>query len=60
MIADYLAPDRDILLSAPRIYGLTQQHKHLKEMVKISGLEKAPAFSPIVADFYSIQPVIPQ
>jgi N-acetyl-gamma-glutamyl-phosphate reductase len=28
-------------------------HKHLPEMVKITGLENAPHFSPIVADFYS-------
>ncbi|MBQ8933260.1 MAG: N-acetyl-gamma-glutamyl-phosphate reductase [Lachnospiraceae bacterium] len=53
MIAEYEAPDRDPLLDAPRQYGLTQMHKHLKEMKKISGLETAPAFCPIVADFYS-------
>ena len=33
MIAAYEAQDRDPLLDAPRQYGLTQQHKHLKEMV---------------------------
>ena len=53
MIAEYEAPDRDPLLDAPRQYGLTQMHKHLKEMKLISGLETAPAFCPIVADFYS-------
>ena len=42
-----------MLLNAPRQYGLTQQHKHLKEMVAVCGLERAPAFCPIVADFYS-------
>lgn len=53
MIADYESEDRDVLLGAPRQYGLTQQHKHLKEMKGISGLETAPIFTPIVADFYS-------
>lgn len=53
MIADYESVDRSPLLSAPRQYGLTQQHKHLKEMVYVCGLEKAPAFCPIVGDFYS-------
>ena len=53
MIAEYEEEGRDILLGAPRQYGIAQGHKHLKEMVKISGIENAPVFSPIVADFYS-------
>lgn len=53
MIAEYEVADRSPLLGAPRQYGLTQSHKHLKEMVKISGLEVSPVFCPIVADFYS-------
>ena len=53
MIAEYESNEIDPLLTAPRQYGLTQQHKHLKEMAKIAGLEKLPAFSPIVAPFYS-------
>ncbi len=53
MIAEYQDPNRDILLSAPRMYGLTQQHKHLKEMAAVCGMERLPAFCPIVADFYS-------
>lgn len=53
MIAEYEADGRDILLDAPRQYGLTQQHKHLKEMKKITGLDEAPIFCPIVSDFYS-------
>ena len=52
MIAEY-EEDPDELLGAPRQYGLTQSHKHLKEMVKISGLQNAPAFCPIVSNFYS-------
>lgn len=53
MIAEYEAEERDPLLSAPRQYGLTQQHKHLKEMVYICALETAPVFCPIVAPFYA-------
>ncbi len=53
MIAQYEADDRDSLLDAPRQYGLTQNHKHLKEMKAICGLEQAPIFCPIVSDFYS-------
>ena len=40
-------------LDSPKQYGLTQKHKHLPEMQIISGLETAPVFCPIVADFYS-------
>ena len=53
MIAEYEGADRNPLLDAPRQYGLTQQHKHLKEMKAITGLDNAPMFSPIVSDFYS-------
>lgn len=53
MIADYERADRSALLDAPRQYGLTQQHKHLKEMQAMTGLENAPIFCPIVSDFYS-------
>jgi len=41
------------LFEAPRMYGLSQSHKHLAEMVKVCGLEKTPVFCPIVAPFYS-------
>lgn len=53
MIAEYEDQGRSPLLKGPRQYALTQQHKHLKEMVKICGLENAPVFCPIVGDFYS-------
>ncbi|MDR0853993.1 MAG: N-acetyl-gamma-glutamyl-phosphate reductase [Clostridiales Family XIII bacterium] len=45
--------DKQNFLAAPRQYGLTQFHKHLPEMTKFSGLNKAPIFSPIVASYYS-------
>ena len=52
MIAQY-EQDSDPLLKAPRQYGITQQHKHLKEMQAITGIKNTPVFCPIVADFYS-------
>ena len=51
MIAEY-ENDLPALYHAPRQYGITQQHKHLKEMVKICGIENAPIFCPIVAPYY--------
>ena len=53
MIADYESEERDVLLDYPRQYGITQMHKHLKEMKHVTGIENAPVFSPIVSDFYS-------
>lgn len=52
MIAQY-EQEKDALLSAPRMYGLTQSHKHIPEMVKICGLKNAPAFCPVVSDYYA-------
>lgn len=53
MIAEYEDTDRDSLLDAPRQYGISQTHKHLPEMKAVTGIENAPIFCPIVADFYS-------
>lgn len=53
MIADYEDKDRENLFDAPRQYALGQSHKHLPEMRKITGLQNAPIFCPIVSDFYS-------
>ncbi len=52
-IETYESPDRPKELSAGREYALTQQHKHLKEMKKITGIERTPLFSPIIDDYYS-------
>lgn len=64
MIANYEADNRDVLLDAPRQYGLSQSHKHLPEMTAITGIKNAPAFMPIVGDFYSGMevtiPIFPQ
>lgn len=53
MIAQYETDELSPLLSAPRQYGLTQNHKHLKEMKAICSLDNSPIFSPIVSNFYS-------
>ena len=53
MIADYEEEGRDELLDAPRIYALSQSHKHLPEMKLVCGLDSEPVFCPIVASYYS-------
>ena len=53
MIADYQDENRSDLLGGPRQYALAQKHKHIPEMTKITGIENAPVFCPIVGDFYS-------
>lgn len=53
MIAEYESDDRNILLGAPRQYGIAQSHKHLPEMKLICGMTTDPVFCPIVADYYS-------
>lgn len=52
MISTYEEANRDEKYSSPALYGLGLQHKHLKEMQTICGLEKAPLFCPIVDDYY--------
>lgn len=53
MITQYEDGGRCGDLDSPRQYGLTQGHKHLPEMQHVPGLDTAPIFAPIVADFYS-------
>ena len=50
-IAQYEDSSRDADLDSPRLYALTQEHKHLKEMKAVSGLSKKPIFSPIICDY---------
>ena len=60
MIADYELPENAEALNAPRMYGITQNHKHLPEMAKVCGLEKSPVFCPIVSSYYAgMEVVIP-
>ena len=53
MIAEYEAQERDTALNSPRAYAVTQNHKHLPEIVKVCGLAQPPVFQPVVADFYN-------
>ena len=53
MIAQYEDSGRDTLLEAPRMYGLSQAHKHLPEMKAICNLDTDPVFCPVVAPYYS-------
>ena len=49
MIAEYeQAADS---LNAPRQYATGQTHKHLKEMVAVTGIARAPIFLPVVGAF---------
>lgn len=52
-IAAYESENRPADFDTPRQYALTQQHKHLPEMQKICGLSYAPAFNPLVCDYFS-------
>lgn len=52
-IAVYEGEDRPDEFGSPRLYALSQQHKHLPEMKAISGLTHTPMFSPIICDYYS-------
>lgn len=51
-IAQYEDPARNSELDSPRLYALTQSHKHLPEIKIISGLEYEPIFNPYVCDYY--------
>ncbi|MCR5042337.1 MAG: N-acetyl-gamma-glutamyl-phosphate reductase [Clostridia bacterium] len=60
MISEYENVSRGPGLDSPGTYALTQNHKHLKEMKAICGLDDPPAFMPVVGDFYSgMQTLIP-
>lgn len=53
LIAEYENPERDAKYGSARMYAWGQTHKHLKEMQKITGLDRAPLFTPMTTDYYS-------
>lgn len=53
MIQAHEDPDRPSYLGSGGQYALGQQHKHLPEMMAMTGLSVAPGFLPIVIDHYS-------
>lgn len=50
MIADYETCGE---VRSPGQYAITQQHKHLPEIMMATGLETRPAFVPVVGHFFS-------
>jgi N-acetyl-gamma-glutamyl-phosphate reductase len=52
-IAVYEADERPQGYDSPRLYALTQAHKHLPEIKKISGLDFEPVFNPYVCDYFA-------
>jgi len=53
MIGEYVEEQENPIYLAPREYGLSQNHKHLKEMKAITNMSFEPAFIPVVSNFYS-------
>ena len=51
-IAVYESEYRNKEFDSPRLYALTQAHKHLPEMKIISGLDYEPVFNPYVCDYF--------
>ncbi len=53
LIARYEDTNREKELDSTRMYSLGKTHKHVKEMMAVSGLSYPPIFCPIVGDFYN-------
>ena len=52
-IAVYEGDEKPSEFNSPRQYALAQEHKHLPEMQKISGLNYKPVLNPIICDYFS-------
>jgi len=50
-IAQYTDLEREQELDSPRHYGVTLEHKHIPEMMAVSGLTRKPIFMPMICDF---------
>lgn len=53
LIAKYEDEGRDKAYDSTRMYSMGKTHKHIKEMMAISGLSYPPVFCPLTASFYS-------
>ena len=51
MIKDY-EEEKTPEMFAPRLYALGLRHKHLPEMLHVTGLTRSPVFCPVVCDYY--------
>lgn len=52
-IAVYEGNEKPDEYNSPRQYSMGKQHKHIKEMMAVSGLSYPPIFNPIVDDYYN-------
>ena len=47
-------------LESPRQYGISQAHKHIPEIMKMTGVKCQPSFMPVVSNYYSgMQVIVP-
>ncbi len=53
MIAEYEGERTDKRLSSCREYAISLAHKHIPEMMAVTGLKRKPLFFPIVGDYYA-------
>ncbi len=53
MIAEYEGERTDERLSSCREYAISLAHKHIPEMMAVTGLTRKPLFFPIVGDYYA-------
>ncbi len=53
MIAEYEGERTDERLSSCREYAIRLAHKHIPEMMAVTGLTRKPLFFPIVGDYYA-------
>ena len=52
-IAVYEGENKPYEYNSPRQYSMGKHHKHIKEMMAVSGLSYPPIFNPIVDDYYN-------
>lgn len=53
LIAEYENENRDEKYDSVRQYAMGKTHKHIKEMMAVSGLSYPPVFCPMTASFYN-------
>lgn len=53
LIQEYEGERTDSRLSSCREYAITLSHKHIPEMMAVTGLKRKPLFFPIIGDYYA-------
>ena len=51
MIRSY-EEEKTAAMHSPMLYGLDLRHKHMPEMIHVTGLTRPPVFCPVVDDYY--------